>query len=415
MMSNTQIMRHSTFVLPSGLRLLHLQSDRPVAWIGVAVDAGTRDELPDESGMAHFTEHMLFKGTTHRKSYHIISRLESVGGQLDAYTTKEETYVYATVPAKYTDRAVELLADVTLNSTFPDNEIKRERDVVLDEIQSYNDTPSESIYDEFETLLFPNDSIGRNILGTEESLNNTDSLKMQRFVRRMYAAQRIVVFYMGSYPAEKFFKLAARHFGHAPQGTDVVRTAPAAYRPATHTENRDTYQAHCIIGNRCCNMSADNRLTTVLLNNILGGPSMVSRLNLAVRERNGLCYNIESNATYYTDTGAWSIYFGCDPKNLRRTQQLCMQQMDMLCNKPLTTQQLRQAKLQLRGQVLIANENQENLALGISKSYLHGLPFTSDEEQLSIIETITADDLMTTARTLFDPSQLTTLIYSEHS
>lgn len=395
------------------MRVLHVEAARPVAWVGVAVDAGTRDEGADESGMAHFVEHMLFKGTRRRRSFHIISRLESVGGQLDAYTTKEETYVYATVPARYGERAVELLADITLNSTFPEREIERERDVVLDEIQSYNDSPSELIYDEFETLLFPNDAIGRNILGTEESLGGIDSERMRGWVKRMYSAERMVVFYMGSESAERFVGMAERYFGGAPKGGAVSRTAPSEYRVENRKVSRDTYQAHCIIGNRCCTMSAETRLRSVLLNNILGGPSMVSRLNLAVRERNGLCYNIESNATYYTDTGAWSIYFGCDPKNLKRTQRLCMQQMELLCSKPLTGQQLRQAKRQFRGQVLIANENLENVILGASKAYLHGLPLTTDEEQLAAVEALTAEELMEEARTLFAPERLTTLIYSE--
>lgn len=406
-------MNYSTNTIPNGVRLLHIESDRPVSWIGVAVDAGTRDENDNENGMAHFVEHMLFKGTTHRKSYHIISRLESIGGQLDAYTTKEETYVYATIPEKYDSRALELLADIILNSTFPDNEMDLERDVVLDEIQSYNDTPSELIYDEFENLLFKNHNIGRNILGTEESLNKIDSTRMKTFVNRTYTAERIVIFYMGRMKPNKFFKQAERHFAFAIKGNNSNRQQPTEYTPTKIQKSRETYQAHCIIGNRCCSMSSDKRLKTILLNNILGGPSMISKLNLAIRERNGLCYNIESNTSLYTDTGVWNIYFGCDHRNLKRTLQLCQQQMDILTSKPLTEKQLQQAKLQLHGQVLIANENLENIALAASKTYLHNLPFKSDEEQLEIIDSISAQELMTQAQELFDPAMLTTLIYSD--
>lgn len=406
-------MQHTTHTLPNGLRLLHLATTRPVVWTGVAIDAGTRDEYDDESGMAHFVEHMLFKGTTRRRSYHIISRLESVGGQLDAYTTKEETYVYATVPAQYTERALELLADITLNSTFPDREIERERDVVLDEIQSYNDSPSELIYDEFEQLLYPADSIGRNILGTEQSLATFNSQSMRRYVGRTYAPQRMVLFYMGPDKPDHFFRRAEKHFGTATPRPDIVRQTPKPYTAGIRSINRDTYQAHCIIGSRCCSISADERLTTVLLNNILGGPSMVSRLNLAIRERNGLCYNIESNTNFYTDTGVWNIYFGCDPRNLSRAKKLCMQQLALLCDKPLTPAQLRQAKTQLRGQVLIANENLENQVLAISKAFLHRLPLHSDEEQLAKVETISAADIQQLANTLFAPQQLSIIEYRE--
>ena len=408
-------MTQTTHTLANGVRVLHLATDRPVSWVGVAIDAGTRDELPDESGMAHFVEHMLFKGTENRKSYHIISRLENVGGQLDAYTTKEETYLYATVPRQYTERAIELLSDLTLHSIFPDNEIELEREVVLDEIQSYNDSPAELIYDEFEQQLFPTDPIGRNILGTERSLNSFNTNRMMRYVKRNFTPDRMVVFYMGSDKASHLFRRVERHFGEAEGVCQTDRKEPSSYVPSSKTCSRDTFQAHCIIGNRCCSMSAEERLKTVLVNNILGGPSMVSKLNLAVRERNGLCYTIESNTSFYTDTGVWNIYFGCDPDNLKRVYRLCQQQMEILASKPMTDKQLDQAKLQLRGQVLISNENFENIILSTSKSYLHHLPLTTDEEQLEIIEAFTVKDILTQAQQLFNPTQLSTLIFTDNA
>ena len=429
-------MSHNIHTLSNGIRILHLPDNMPITYVGVAVDAGTRDELPDESGMAHFVEHLLFKGTKRRRSWHIINRLESVGGQLDAYTTKEETYIYATVPNEYTDRALELLADVVLNSTFPDNEIEKERDVVLDEIQSYNDSPSELIYDEFEELLFPHDPIGRNILGTEQSLESFDSARMQQFVHRNYTPNRMVVFALGNINFEWLIKRVEKYFtiiNSSPKLGEVheegrgllnsqfsilnsqllIRQKPQPYQPAHRTTPRDTYQAHCIIGNRCLPMSSHERLTMLLLNNILGGPNMSSRLNLALRERNGLCYTIESNLTNYTDTGVWNIYFGCDPRNLAKAQRLCMQQLDLLCNTPLNDNQLATAKRQLRGQVLIGNQNKENLILGLSKAYLHGLELKPDSEHFQFIDSLTPADLQSLAQRIFNPAQLSTLIYTE--
>lgn len=426
---------NSQFSIANGLRVLHLADNMPITYVGVAIDAGTRDELPDESGMAHFVEHLLFKGTKRRRAWHIINWLESVGGQLDAYTTKEETYIYATVPTEYTERAIELLADIILNSTFPENEIEKERDVVLDEIQSYNDSPSELIYDEFEELLFPHDPIGRNILGTEQSLETFNSQRIQAFVRRNYTPDRMVVFAMGNIKFDWLAKKVEKYFTatkFSPKLGEMVedqrgvqkfltphssflthRQTPQPYTPAHRTTPRDTYQAHCIIGNRGIAMNTEERLTMLLLNNILGGPNMSSRLNLALRERNGLCYTIESNVTNYTDTGVWNIYFGCDPRNLAKAKRLCMQQLDLLCTKPLNDKQLTIAKRQLRGQVLIGNQNKENLILGLSKAYLHGLELKPDSEHFRFIDSLTPSDLQSLAQRIFDPKQLSSLTYTE--
>ena len=410
---------NSQFSIANGLRVLHLADNMPITYVGVAIDAGTRDELPDESGMAHFVEHLLFKGTKRRRAWHIINWLESVGGQLDAYTTKEETYIYATVPNEYTDRALELLADIVLNSTFPESELEKERDVVLDEIQSYNDSPSELIYDEFEELLFPHDPIGRNILGSEQSLESFTSERVQQFVRRNYTPDRMVVFAMGNIKFDWLLKKVEKYFHnaqctmHNAQLKSISRQLPKSYIPVHRTTPRDTYQAHCIIGNRTISMTSPERLTMLLLNNILGGPNMSSRLNLALRERNGLCYTIESNLTNYTDTGVWNIYFGCDPRNLAKAQRLCMQQLELLCSAPLNDNQLSIAKRQLRGQVLIGNQNKENLILGLSKTYLHGLELKPDSEHFQFIDSLTPSDLQSLAQRTFNPDQLSTLIYTE--
>lgn len=406
-------MKPFTHTLPNGIRVLHIPDDNPVSYIGVAIDAGTRDEKENESGIAHFVEHLLFKGTERRRSRHIINRLESIGGQLDAFTTKEETCIYAIIPNEYAERAIELLADVVLHSVFPEEEMEKERDVVLDEISSYNDSPAELIYDEFEELIFPGDSIGRNILGTEESLEKITRNDIIRFVNRTHTPDKMVIFGMGSMKSELFAKKAEKYFITDRVNTEKEKKTPSDYKAISKTINRDTYQAHCIIGNRCMDMNSDKRLTMLLLNNILGGPALISRLNIAVREKNGLCYTIESNMTNYTDTGVWNIYFGCAPKNLDRTLSLCMKQLELLSEKPLTAGQLAMAKKQLRGQVLISQQNKENTILSLSKTHLHNLPLRSDSEALAEIDTLTAADIRQMAQQIFNPSQLSTLIYNE--
>lgn len=398
--------------LSSGLRLLHVSSALPISYVGVAINAGTRDELPDESGMAHFVEHLMFKGTGRRSATQIINRLENVGGQMDAYTTKEDTYVYATVPSEYTARALELLADVVLNSTFPDGEIEKERVVVLDEIDSYRDTPSELIFDEFEEHLFPDSSLGRNILGSEESLNTFNSDKVKAFVRRLYVPENLLVFYMGPSSLSSITKTADKYFSLTREsGESEISRIPGVYGQLNfHIENKDmdTAQTHCIIGARTFPQCHPDRYKLVLLNNILGGPNMSSRLNMAIRERHGYCYNIESSLTGYTDTGVFMIYFGCDGRNYRKTYDLVMKQLDLLREKPLTPRQLDIAKKQLRGQVLISNQNYESRILAISRQVLHNEPLRPQNEVLAEIDTYTAEDLRALACSLFtDLSSLT--------
>ncbi len=415
-------MTYDIIRLSSGITLLYVPSTLPIAYVGVAINAGTRDELADESGMAHFVEHLMFKGTVHRTATQIINRLENVGGQMDAYTTKEDTYVYATVPVEYTGRALELLADVVLNSTFPDNEIEKERVVVLDEIDSYKDTPSELIFDEFEEHIFPDSSLGRNILGSEESLNTFDSNKVKDFVNRLYVPENLLVFYMGSASLSVVSKAAEKYFSFSRESREsrISRTSriPRISRDNSqlnetlpfHITNSslDTAQTHCIIGTRTIPQCHPDRYKLVLLNNILGGPNMSSRLNMAVRERHGYCYNIESSLTGYSDTGVFMIYFGCDGRNYNKTYNLVMHQLDLLREKLLTSRQLDVAKKQLRGQVLIANQNYESRILGISKQVLHNEPLRPQQEILAEIDTYTAEDLRSLACSLFtDLSSLT--------
>ncbi len=379
--------------------------------MGVAINAGTRDELPAEWGMAHFVEHLLFKGTLKRRSWHIINRLESVGGQLDAYTTKEDTFIYATVPAEHTNRALELIADVLFYSTFPQKELEKEKDVVLDEIQSYNDSPSELIYDDFEQALFPDDTIGRNILGSESSLDTFDTEAMMKFVSRCYTTDQIVLFHSGVTPLSKLMTQATKYYSVAPTVRSFQRAPLQKYVPFSDKRNMDTHQAHSIIGSVIEVHSIEDRLAYSLLNNILGGPNMSSLLNMVVRERHGLAYHIESVLTYYSDIAVWNIYFGCDEKYASKAAALALKELDKLTATPLSEARLKTYKTQLKGQVLIGNQNAEMSILAMAKSHLHGLPLFSDEENLAIIDAITPQQLQGYAQKLFARERLSFLTF----
>ena len=400
---------HTVHTLSNGLRVMHLYCKSPIAYVGVAIDVGTRDELEDESGMAHFTEHMMFKGTRKRRAWQIINRLENVGGQMDAYTTKEDTYVYSIVPTQFVARSVELLADVVLNSTFPDEELEKERVVVLDEIDSYKDSPSELIFDEFDEHLFSSDPMGRPILGSDQSLKSFDSRRMHSFVDRCYTPDRLLLFCMGDVDGNALLRLAERHFS-VPCRKSVERPAVIADSPKFDVNVKmDTNQVHCVIGTRLNSLSDKERHAAILLNNILGGPNMSSLLNMAIRERHGYCYTVESSFVWYIDTAVWTLYFGCDPENRRKAYSLAMHTLESLRHTPITPRHLAIAKRQLRGQVLIGSQNKEAVVLALSKKVLHHESVRTNDEILADIDKLTADDLMRSANTLF--ANLSTLTY----
>lgn len=399
---------HTIHTLSNGVRTLHIHRDLPVVYVGVAIDVGTRDELPYENGMAHFVEHMMFKGTKRRRPYHIINYLESVGGQMDAYTTKEDTYVYSVLPVEYAERAIELMADLVLNSTFPESELEKERLVVLDEIDSYKDSPSELIFDEFEEKLFLGQSIGHPILGTEKSLESFDSESMRNFTKRCYTANRMLVFALGSMSEDWFERKVEKYFlcasGFSTRSAQIIN--PVEFN---HTSAMDTNQIHCIIGASTSQQVSPERYKMVLLNNILGGPNMSSLLNMAVREKYGYCYTIESTLTGYTDTGLWTLYFGCDERNFEKAHKLSLKCLEKISETPMSNHALAVAKRQLRGQVLISRQNVESYILGISKTVLHNEPLRSSEDILAEIDTYSSETIMSTAQSMF--SNLSTLIY----
>lgn len=407
----------NSYLIDNGLRVVIQAQDTAGVYCGIAVDAGTRDELEHESGMAHFTEHMTFKGTRQRSAIQIINHLEGVGGELNAFTGKEETVYYCAVQPQHLNRALDLLADIVFNSTYPQNEMEREAEVVIDEIESYNDSPAELIFDEFESIIFPCHGLGRNILGEAEALRHHTSEAMKHFTRRLYCNDRTVLFVCGPVNESKVLSKINRLFtaSSLPNlqtvSRSITRVEPSSYTPQTRSVERGVHQAHVMIGTRAMAVPHPDRMALVLLNNILGGPNMNSRLNLSLRERSGLVYTVESNYTGYTDTGLWSIYFGCDQKDLHRCQRLAMREMDRLMQSPLSAQALAKAKQQLIGQLALSYDQHENIATGMGKTFLHYNTYLSSQEIVERINALTAPHLQDVAQRVFNPQSLSTLIY----
>lgn len=418
-----------TYTLDNGLRIVSAPSATDVVYCGIAVDAGTRDELPGEFGIAHFTEHLTFKGTTRRKAWHILNRMESVGGDLNAFTGKEETVYYTTFLRPHFSRAIDLLVDVVFNSTYPQHEMDKEVEVVIDEIESYNDSPSELIYDEFENMVFCGHALGHNILGDADGLRSMKSEDIQRFVSRMYTPHRMVLFVYGNVPMKTIVREVEKALAKVKAGVRfpaalypgdgtakaMPRVAPlasASEKAETREVDMSTHQAHVMMGMRSFSATDPRHLHLYMLNNILGGPGMNSRLNLALRERNGLVYTVESSSTAYTDTGLWSVYFGCDPHDVKRCQRLVMRELQRLTDSPLSESALSAAKRQLIGQIGISFDAFENVAIGMAKRYLHYNHTLTCQELCQKVNALTREELYDTARQLFDPQNITTLIYN---
>lgn len=399
--------------LPNGLRLVHMRDRSPVAYCGFAINVGTRDELPEESGMAHFVEHLLFKGTEKRKAYHIVNRLDAVGGELNAYTTKEETFVYATALTTHFERAMELCSDVVFHSVFPQREMDKEVDVVIDEIQSYKDSPSELIFDDFEDMIFSGSSMGRNILGEKKFLKRYKSADVRRFVERNYTTDRILFFSIGNIDFKRVERLAEKYLAGIPASqSQTVRVAPSAYVPQRQYVRKSTCQSHVMIGVRAFDLCDDRRLAFGLVNNILGGPGMNSRLNLLLREKNGMAYTVESVYTPYSDTGIFSIYFGTDEKNREKCTALVMSELERLRTELITPQKLSQLKRQWMGQLTIMQENRENYVLSLARSFLYFDKVESLADIKNQLDEISAVTLRELSDQLFRDEMLSLLVYS---
>ena len=447
-------MKYNTHTLDNGLRIIHLPSDSKVVYCGYQINAGTRNEEPGEEGLAHFCEHVTFKGTERRKAWHILNCLESVGGDLNAYTNKEGTVYYSAILKEHIARAVDLLSDIVFHSVYPQAEIDKEVEVICDEIESYNDSPAELIYDEFENILFKDSPLGHNILGTAEQVRSFTTEDALRFTRKLYRPDNAIFFAYGDIDFKKLVKLVGRTLADDDSGklaeedchadfadgadfsggtgfagdensitteksvSSVKSVGPKNY-PSVGEEiagqtivmQKNTHQAHVMIGTRAYDVNDDRRMPLYLLNNILGGPGMNAKLNLALREHNGLVYTVESTMVAYGDTGTWSIYFGCDEHDIKRCLRLVRKELDRMMEKPLSDSQLKAAKKQIKGQIGVACDNRENFALDFGKSFLHYGWEKNVDCLYEQVEAITSQQIQDVARELFDKNRLITLIF----
>lgn len=451
-------MKYNTYTLDNGLRIIHLPSDSKVVYCGYQINAGTRNEEPGEEGLAHFCEHVTFKGTERRKAWHILNCLESVGGDLNAYTNKEGTVYYSAILKEHIARAVDLLTDIVFHSVYPQAEIDKEVEVICDEIESYNDSPAELIYDEFENIIFKGSPLGHNILGTAEQVRSFKTEDALRFTRKLYRPDNAIFFAYGDIDFKKLVKLIRKALADDDSGklaenaansvgklaeeklpqisqitqisgdensitteksvSSVKSVGPENY-PSVGKEiagqtivmQKNTHQAHVMIGTRAYDVSDSRRMPLYLLNNMLGGPGMNAKLNLALREHNGLVYTVESTMVAYGDTGIWSIYFGCDEHDVKRCLRLVRKELDKFMQKPLSEAQLKAAKKQIKGQIGVACDNRENFALDFGKSFLHYGWEKNVDRLYEQVDEITAEQIQAVAQELFDKDRLTTLIF----
>ena len=421
-------MKYNTYTLDNGLRIIHLPSDSKVVYCGYQINAGTRNEEPGEEGLAHFCEHVTFKGTERRKAWHILNCLESVGGDLNAYTNKEGTVYYSAILKEHIARAVDLLTDIVFHSVYPQTEIDKEVEVICDEIESYNDSPAELIYDEFENIIFKGSPLGHNILGTAEQVRSFKTEDALRFTRKLYRPDNAIFFAYGDIDFKKLVKLLKTlNMEHGTLNfmnskTSETPTAEMEADDANHkvqskvegqtiVMQKNTHQAHVMIGTRAYDVNDDRRMPLYLLNNMLGGPGMNAKLNLALREHNGLVYTVESTMVAYGDTGIWSIYFGCDEHDVKRCLRLVRKELDKFMLKPLSEAQLKAAKKQIKGQIGVACDNRENFALDFGKSFLHYGWEKNVDRLYEQVDEITAEQIQAVAKELFDKDRLTTLIF----
>ena len=421
-------MKYNTYTLDNGLRIIHLPSDSKVVYCGYQINAGTRNEEPGEEGLAHFCEHVTFKGTERRKAWHILNSLESVGGDLNAYTNKEGTVYYSAILKEHIARAVDLLTDIVFHSVYPQTEIDKEVEVICDEIESYNDSPAELIYDEFENIIFKGSPLGHNILGTAEQVRSFKTEDALRFTRKLYRPDNAIFFAYGDIDFKKLVRLLKKSFlseertvksekFNSPEAQTQFNIQHSTFNTQHSFEGqtivmqKNTHQAHVMIGTRAYDVNDSRRMPLYLLNNMLGGPGMNAKLNLALREHNGLVYTVESTMVAYGDTGIWSIYFGCDEHDVKRCLRLVRKELDKFMQKPLSDAQLKAAKKQIKGQVGVACDNRENFALDFGKSFLHYGWEKNVDRLYEQVDEITAEQIQAVAQELFDKDRLTTLIF----
>ena len=406
-------MEIQTTSLPNGLKIIHQQiKSSEVFHCGLFVNVGSRDEAKDERGVAHFLEHAVFKGTKHRKAFHILNRLDVVGGELNAYTTKEETVLYASVLNPHVDRALEIIADISFESLFPEHELIKEKAVVLDEIQSYLDAPSELIFEDFDEYLFKGHALGNDILGSEKDVNAITRKKLQSFVSKHYVPNNMVVSTVGDFSLAQVERKIAKYFdkyesAKVPKTRKVVPVSTQFFKEV----KKETHQCHVILGSEACSYTSKDKTAMVLLNNYLGGPALNSKLNMEVREKKGYVYGIDSSVQSYSDVGEFNIYFGVDSKNLNKTKKLVYKELNSLTSNRLSDLKVHQAKEQLKGFMAIGMESKVGLMLGLGKSYLLSDKVDTVQDILRKIDEVTANDILEVANKYIHPSKMSELSY----
>jgi predicted Zn-dependent peptidase len=405
-------MQYNIHSLPNGIRVIHYRVPSEVAYCGLLVNTGSRDEKAREHGMAHFVEHVIFKGTQKRKSYHVLSRLDDVGGEINAYTTKEETVVHASFLKKDYNRAIDLITDIFFHPSLPEKEMDTEREVILDEINSYNDNPSELIFDEFEELIFKGHPMGRNILGTPQSLKRFRRNDMLHFMESNYPTNEMVFASVGDLSFDQVLKMVEKYLSVVREKKRITtRDKVTGYVPVTKTVDKKTHQSHCIIGNIAYPVKDERRLSLLLLSNILGGMGLNSRLNLSLREKHGYAYNVESSYHSYIDTGVIFIYFGADRENLGKSIRLVTKELQMLREQPLGTLQLGKARNQFIGQMLRGIEHHESLMLELAKNLLVFNKVDPVSEVVKKIQALQSKDLQEVANDILEEAKLSMLTY----
>ena len=404
--------------LPNGLRIVFRQTSSAVAYSGVYINVGSRNERGPEEGVAHFIEHSIFKGTTHRRAYHILNRIDGVGGELNAFTTKEETCIYASSLAEHLPRCIELFSDVLFNSQFPSHEIENEKDVVIEEINSYRDQPADLIYDEFEEYFFEGHPLAHNILGTKKNVKAFTPEFLRDYLRRNYTPDRMVLTVVANidfkklvHLAERFFTAPAVGLSQSKRPIPIKKLSVSQIHKFDKSISRRTHQVHLLLGCQAPDLFDDRKVAFSLLNNVIGGPAMNSRLNVAVREKYGFCYTIESQYVPFTDTGLFYIYAGVDSGAAERANELIFRELGRLAKEPLTGTQLRAAQRQYIGQMAINNDSALNEMQSIGKAYMNYDRVDTIEEMSRDIMSVTPDDILAAADALLQPDSFSRLIY----
>lgn len=401
------------FTLKNGIRVVHQPMDREVGHCGLLIGAGSRDEEENEHGLAHFLEHSLFKGTKSRKTFHILSRLDAVGGELNAFTAKEETWIHASFLKEHFERSIELIADIAFNSIFPEKEISKEREVIIDEINSYKDSPGEMIFEDFDALLFKNHPLGRSILGTEHTIKKLGTKDLIRFRKRVFSTENLVFSSVGKIEINKLSALLEKYLGgYKLSSESSSRKSFKGYKPFHKTEKKDIHQVHYVVGSLAFSYPHKLRPALTLLNNMLGGPAMNNRLSLNIREKHGIAYHIDSTYAPFSDSGVFSIYLGTDKQNLEKSKVLIDKELKAFYNSKLSTRQLHDAKKQIIGQIALAQDSAGAMMFNLGKSLILFDRIDTLEDVFKKVEEITASDILEAANLVLTPKRMSSLTYT---